>query len=228
MSLSNRAPGEDQSISPSWEWRWFLGTVIIVPTLLLVGVYWLHELPAGVDARANDSIVQVHLTPIPTSVPQTSLAQQQTVVRQSPPITDFNSDVAVQSEHTPDEFVPSQPAAPLPPSTPLRQELVTKVGGAPAVPNSVVMQFRHALLAHIARYRNEPQNTNLDQSRVVQVAFSMRRDGAVLDAWVQVSSGQARIDREAVDTIRRAQPLPPIPAELPERLSILLPISVDP
>jgi protein TonB len=185
-------------------------------------------LPAGVDARANDSIVQVHLTPIPTSVPQTSLAQQQTVVRQSPPITDFNSDVAVQSEHTPDEFVPSQPAAPLPPSTPLRQELVTKVGGAPAVPNSVVMQFRHALLAHIARYRNEPQNTNLDQSRVVQVAFSMRRDGAVLDAWVQVSSGQARIDREAVDTIRRAQPLPPIPAELPERLSILLPISVDP
>jgi periplasmic protein TonB len=56
----------------------------------------------------------------------------------------------------------------------------------------------------------------------------MRRDGAVLDAWVQVSSGQSRIDREAVDIIRRSQPLPPIPTELPERLSILLPISVDP
>jgi periplasmic protein TonB len=228
MSPSNRVPGADQSFSPSWEWRWFLGTVIIVPTLLLVGVYWLHELPAGVDVRANASIVQVHLTPIPTPAPQTTDALQQAVARQSPPITDFNSNVAVRSEHAPDDFVPAPPAMPLPPSTPMRQELVTKVGGAAAVPNSVVMQFRRALLAHIERYRNEPEPTNLDRSRIVQVGFSMRRDGAVLDAWVQVSSGQRRIDREAVDIIRRSQPLPPIPTELPERLSILLPISVDP
>jgi protein TonB len=36
------------------------------------------------------------------------------------------------------------------------------------------------------------------------------------------------LDKEAMETIRRAQPLPPIPPELPERLNIHVQLVFDP
>jgi protein TonB len=55
----------------------------------------------------------------------------------------------------------------------------------------------------------------------------MRRDGAVLDVRIKTSSGATILDEEAGATIRRAQPLPPIPPELPERLNIIVPVAFN-
>lgn len=86
--------------------------------------------------------------------------------------------------------------------------------------------YQHALLVHIEHYRRYP----LDERRqriegVVTIHFAMDRYGNVLDVWIDRSSGVAALDTEAVATVRRAQPLPMIPTRLPDRLSIVLPVS---
>ena len=57
--------------------------------------------------------------------------------------------------------------------------------------------------------------------------FSISRDGKVLGAWVKTSSGQAVLDRAAIETIRRAQPLPAIPPALPDPFKIELALGFD-
>ena len=84
--------------------------------------------------------------------------------------------------------------------------------------------FQRALLTHIARYRQNPD----DHGRAsVQLVFSMLRDGTVTDVQITSSSGNAILDHAAVRTIRMAQPMPKIPAELPEPLNVHLPITFD-
>jgi protein TonB len=91
-----------------------------------------------------------------------------------------------------------------------------------------VLRFQRTLQAHVEHYRSYPATARRDRLQgTVQVLFAMRRDGTVLDAWVQASSGQMLLDKEALETIRRAQPLPAIPPELPGQLNILLPVSFD-
>ena len=52
----------------------------------------------------------------------------------------------------------------------------------------------------------------------------MDRNGIVLGIWIKQSSGYPVLDKEAVATVLRAQPLPAIPAELPDPLNITLPM----
>lgn len=81
------------------------------------------------------------------------------------------------------------------------------------------------LNAHIERYQRFPKAANRDGQRErVLVAFSMRRDGSVVQVGVKASSGRAILDQEAVELIRRAQPLPRIPADMPELLTVLFPV----
>ncbi|MFX9116149.1 energy transducer TonB, partial [Acinetobacter baumannii] len=61
----------------------------------------------------------------------------------------------------------------------------------------------------------------------VETLFSMQRDGTVLEVWVKTSSGQAALDKAAVDAIRRAQPLPSIPWGLPDDLKVEIWLEFD-
>ena len=47
------------------------------------------------------------------------------------------------------------------------------------------------------------------------VTFTMDRTGHVLSVSLLHSSGADDLDEEAVALVRRAEPLPPMPAELP-------------
>lgn len=98
--------------------------------------------------------------------------------------------------------------------------------GVQAPTGADIRIYQRALLIHIEHYRGYP----LDEHRqriegVVMIRFAMDRHGNVLDVWVDRSSGVAALDAEALATVRRAQPLPMIPASLPDRLSIVLPVS---
>ncbi len=84
------------------------------------------------------------------------------------------------------------------------------------------------MFAHIARYQAYPDDARPNRLQgEVQVFFSMRRDGTVTDIEVAESSSHIELDDAALDTIRRAEPLPRIPTELPDNLNIVIPISFD-
>ena len=86
--------------------------------------------------------------------------------------------------------------------------------------------FQAALLAHIERFRRYPDEARRDQRQgVVVVGFAMDRQGDLIDLWVDRSSGTTSLDEEALATVRRAQPLPPVPSDLPSPLEVAMPVA---
>ncbi|MHC4043477.1 energy transducer TonB [Bradyrhizobium sp. 23AC] len=89
--------------------------------------------------------------------------------------------------------------------------------------SSAAIKFQQSLLRHVSRYQRYPNAARaMHLEGTVVTQFAMARDGTLLGVWVRTSSGQLLLDKEAIETIRRAQPLPPIPPELPDRLNIHL------
>lgn len=94
------------------------------------------------------------------------------------------------------------------------------------LPSSEVLAYRQRLENHLARYRTYPAAARaVGRQGVVTVHFTMTRDGRVLEAWVETSSGVSELDEEAVAAVLRAQPLPPLPSSWPGRLPVSLPIT---
>lgn len=50
------------------------------------------------------------------------------------------------------------------------------------------------------------------------------RPGRVLWSRVERSSGCGELDRAALDTLRRAAPLPAIPADRPDQVELVVPV----
>ena len=94
------------------------------------------------------------------------------------------------------------------------------------LPSSEVLAYRQRLENHLARFRTYPATARAaGREGVVTVNFTMIRDGRVLDAWVETSSGVRELDEEAVAAILRAQPLPALPRSWPGRLPVSLPVT---
>lgn len=94
------------------------------------------------------------------------------------------------------------------------------------LPGAEVLAYRQRLESHLARYRIYPASARAQgREGVVMLHFEMTHEGKVLNAWVSESSGIAEIDREAVEAVLRAQPLPPFPNSWPGELDILLPVT---
>lgn len=72
--------------------------------------------------------------------------------------------------------------------------------------------YRQRLNAHLQRFKGG----GAGGSGSVMAIFTVSRSGGVSGARVSHSSGNAALDNEAVATIRRAAPLPPIPPEIPQ------------
>jgi protein TonB len=85
--------------------------------------------------------------------------------------------------------------------------------------------FGETLLEHIERFRHYPENARQHAEQgVALIGFAMDRRGGLIDVWLDRSSGYPPLDAEALDTVRRAQPLPPVPDSLPEPLQVVVPV----
>lgn len=94
------------------------------------------------------------------------------------------------------------------------------------LPSSEVLAYRQRLESHLARYRIFPAGArSAGREGVVTVYFNMTREGRVLDAWVETSSGAGDLDAEALSAILRAQPLPLLPQSWPDRIDVSLPVT---
>jgi periplasmic protein TonB len=199
---------------------------LLVPLLLAAGVYWLRLVPVGTGSRMSDNVVEVHLL------------NAQQVLAQRPDVP-HPEETAVQSPaqqlvEDPNRTIPEETVA-LSPSEPVRAPPArqTPSPSSSAAVNRVSLdqeaaKFLKALESHISRYQRYPEAARRDRVHgKVQLVFSMLRDGTVTDVRIESSSGYSVLDQAAIDTIRRAAPLPRIPAELPERLDILFPTAFD-
>ncbi|HEY0236983.1 MAG TPA: TonB family protein [Afipia sp.] len=72
--------------------------------------------------------------------------------------------------------------------------------------------YRQRLNAHLQRFKSGGAGAGGS----VMAIFTVSRGGGVSGVRVARSSGNSALDSEALSTIRRAQPLPPIPPEIPQ------------
>jgi protein TonB len=86
-------------------------------------------------------------------------------------------------------------------------------------------QRLYELIARNCRYPADAKKLRL--SGVTQLAFRVERSGAVLESWIQESSGSDLLDDAALDALARTAPLPPIPANLPSRLDFVIEIDLS-
>ena len=192
-----------------------LHALVVVPFLLLT--------PAGTGPEkrdgSKDQAVVVTLIPLDgvaggvTSEPAVPQSAYDDATLETSPVS-VDREVSLASETS--DSIPPEPVSEAPPPE----------GGSAAPGNDDIRSYQRVLLLHIERFRGYPEDErNRHIEGTVLVRFAMTRQGSILDAWVDRSSGVSALDDEALATVHRAQPLPMIPASLPDRLSIVLPVS---
>jgi periplasmic protein TonB len=146
-----------------------------------------------------------------------------------------NPDVALEPPHQ--EVTRAQPQAPRTPAptTSAPQALPEQTAALPAAPmqgrltprtSNAVPTWKTEILALLERNKRYPEAAqSRHQQGTAQVFFSLDRQGRVIDSRVVRSSGASALDEEALALLRRAQPFPPPPRELPgERVDLTVPI----
>jgi protein TonB len=89
-----------------------------------------------------------------------------------------------------------------------------------------VSSWKSLLVSQLERSKRYPTEARArGEEGVAQIAFNVDRRGVVHDAHIVRSSGSTLLDREALATVERAQPMPPPPRELPgTQIAIVVPI----
>ncbi|WP_402718795.1 TonB family protein [Janthinobacterium rivuli] len=96
---------------------------------------------------------------------------------------------------------------------------------APQELRSGVSSWEGKVLARMERFRRYPTASRAKQEQgVVYLRCRIDRDGQVLAAAIERSSGSAALDQAALDTLQRAAPLPRIPKERPDPLELSIPV----
>ncbi len=124
--------------------------------------------------------------------------------------------------------------APAPPSqvtAPIAQVPPPEIGRAIAPPPPPISgpdrkAFATALFGHINRYKRYPEIARARRTEgVVSLRFTMDRKGHVLSYEIAKSSGSPDLDREAQELLKRADPLPAIPAAFArDTLDLVIPV----
>ena len=146
-----------------------------------------------------------------------------------------NPDVALEPPHqevTNPERQELRAPAPTTTAPPALPEQTAALPAAPAqgraTPNTsnAVPTWKTQIVALLERNKRYPKSAqSRHQQGIAQVFFSLNRQGRVIDSRVVRQSGTSALDEEALALLRRAQPFPPPPAELPgRRVDLTVPI----
>jgi periplasmic protein TonB len=220
-------PGDPSAGSAGETLRLLLAPALVT-VMLVGGYYWLHQQPTGpAQRRQAATTVAVRLLPEPVLAPIPIGPAPRKPVENLASRTDVSTDATDPTTADTMALVQPQREA-IPPKAPTPHLRPTSSPfGAP--PSATSIRFQQALSRHIAGFQRYPNAAKRDRLHgAVEVLFSMRRDGTLIGAWVKGGSGAAVLDNAAIDAIRRAQPLPAIPAELPEPLNIQIPLIFEP
>ena len=215
--------------------RWiFSGAVVIAVHLGLVAMLtsW-HERVTGDEG--TEAIV-VDLAPFtgPATETKNDLApgpeRQQSI--------DTPDSQPPKPEEKPQEKMETPPVVPdadiqlptdvKPPEKPT-EEPTPPVLTAPPRPRPTAAQvasWHRQIALQVERHKGYPASARgRHETGTAQLAFTLDRNGKVLASRVVKTSGFASLDQETIDTVRRAQPFPPPPANMPgETFDFTVPI----
>ncbi|MDZ7473534.1 energy transducer TonB [Stenotrophomonas pavanii] len=204
----------------------------LLPLLLLI--HWVATPPlpppAEQDVRISLRLLAPATPPQPVEERQAdapSQAQQARASRptRSPPppkpTTRHDGELAASARGGSGEHaLPPAPAAAVT-DTPPAQASITAAPPTPDAPPADIQagaasdQWDARLMARLERYRYYPAAARARrQQGTAWVRASIGRTGRLLSLRLEQSSGQPELDAAALQTFRRAQPLPPIPDEL--------------
>jgi len=138
---------------------------------------------------------------------------QETLLEKAPPVTMPRLETPVVPIVTPVIDVASETTITVPPPQPNISSAATTGTGSDS--KTVIANYQQRLLRHLAAYKRYPAMARSQRRQgVALVQFSMDRNGRVLDAILAKSSRCEPLDRESVELLQRASPLPAPPAEI--------------
>lgn len=116
----------------------------------------------------------------------------------------------------PDAPKPEVKSEPTPPQVAIREDKAAAPQRAPvSAPSQAKITWQSKLLSHLSRYKRYPDDARRRGFEGVnRLRFVVDGRGKVLSYSLTGRSGSASLDRATLEMIRRAQPLPPPPAEL--------------
>jgi periplasmic protein TonB len=118
-----------------------------------------------------------------------------------------------------------KPADPAPPQPETAAPRTAPAPPAPQVSSNAPDTWEGRVLARLQKYQRYPAAArSTRQQGVVYIRFRMNRDGHVLSSSLVRSSGFPALDQAALDTLRRADPLPKIPPDRPDEIGLEVPV----
>jgi len=167
---------------------------------------------------------------LPDPLPELKPAAQAEVALPPPPPKPRPRPPARHLEAPPPRPVTAAPPEPATPPAPA-PEAKTAEPAPPSVATAkisedVLAKFLRTISMHLERLKRYPREAVIRHEQgIVLLRFLLARDGSVLGAELERSSGHEALDREVLALIRRAEPLPAFPPELTQRqLQLILPV----
>ncbi len=118
-----------------------------------------------------------------------------------------------------------KPADPAPPQPETAVPRTAPAPPAPQVSSNAPDTWEGRVLARLEKFRRYPGAArSARQQGVVYIRFRMNRDGHVLSPALVRSSGYPALDQAALENLRRADPLPKIPADRPNEIELTVPV----
>ncbi len=218
--------------SQDWRTRSIgLGGALAVPAAMLALAVLRWVSPAMLPNKPAPMMVELLPLAAPPEpvreVPEGKVQEERRASKLAEPVRPEPPKVIVPHLLT-QPTTPSPPVEPAPNAEPVPETTAPKSTPAPPAPrmsSNAPASCEARLLAHLEKYRRYPASAKARREQgVAYVRFRMNRAGRVLDAALLRSSGNAALDRAALETIRRAQPLPAIPEDRADELQLSVPV----
>jgi protein TonB len=226
--------------------RWGGCAAVVVAAHVLVA-FAIAAHSDEAELEAGTPVVMVDLAPLAAapSAPPRDLAagplleaenQERVAEEASPERQEPEKQQMVQDTPAPDPEVTMAQAPPE--EKPVEDKPVQQPAEAAPVPTApqnaptpaaraaapAIASWQRRLIAQLERYKRYPPQAHgkLGEARL---AFSIDRQGRVVTSRIVHSSGSDALDDEALALVKRAEPLPPPPAGVPDdQLSFVVPI----
>lgn len=210
-----------------------IGLTLAVHLLLFIA-FFTARIESAPNFSKPDSMVLMQLLSVPSETPPAPRSPPLTLpnapeLTETEPAKQPNTEQKLQEPAIAPSVSPAlAPVHPEVTSLPASETSKSAMPPQPTAPvsTSIENSFHGRVLAHIQRFRQYPPAARARrQEGNIRIQFTMDRDGTVIHQAVLTSSGVPLLDREALNTMQRAQPLPAIPHDLPAPQELVVTIS---